>query len=199
MRRIRTMLACALALFFFAAPPVQAQRVSMLPPDIDQQYSPAWIAGYGERPLWTARAGKGYRTRLRMSLAGISLTRVSIRIDERDNGAIAGRILVGRLPRGRRGLEVAERRFPVTRAQFDALQQRIRQSRLWQTYPQYWYLSEEDNICVDGMELVMERVDAAGYRFAHANAQCGAPADMLAVASAMIDLSREPNVGGLLR
>ena len=47
----------------------------------------------------------------------------------------------------------------------------------------------DEYICIDGEEMAFERANADGYRLAAANAQCGAPSELLQVARKIIELA----------
>jgi hypothetical protein len=61
-------------------------------------------------------------------------------------------------------------------------------ARLWSSQSQVYGMSDE-YICIDGEEMAFERANADGYRVAAANAQCGAPSELLAVARKIIELA----------
>lgn len=171
---------------------------AMLPPDMSQ-FSAHYLDGFGEPALWPPGAMRGYRTRMRLTISGILYTKIAIRIDQGATGRLSGHLaLVDRHdhenPDGR-----AERDFPVSRAQFAQLQRTVAAARLWRHHPEFWQFTDDSNICIDGMELIFERIDADGYRFANANAQCTAPPDLLRVAEMFVDISRERGVRGWLR
>jgi hypothetical protein len=165
-----------------------AHPAAMLPPAVAPQFSVYHFAGLAEPPLWPPEALRGYRTRIRLSISGILLLKGAIAIDELATGALRGRVVT--VDRDERGEPVDRtvRTFRVTRAAFDSLQASIARTRLWHLYPEFWTLAEGE-ICLDGMDLVFERVDARGYRFSTANAQCTAPADIIEVAEQMIEMS----------
>lgn len=194
MRRLRLACTCALAVCAVGPDAGEARRIDMLPPEIARQFDASILEGFGERPLWGPQAGRNYRTRVRFTIVGILYTRMSIRIDERRDGSLEGHIaILGRRDRLHRE-DPVRHGFSVTREEFEALQQEIRQARLWEIYPQFWVMSDPENLCIDGMELMFERVDASGYRFAHANAQCTAPDDLKQVAATIVAIAGVPHV-----
>jgi hypothetical protein len=159
----------------------------MLPPEAHDLENVA--RGFGEAPLGPAQASTGYRQRLRLFLWPPRRQRVAIRIDTDLSGRSFG-YFVRQEPSGQgHDWEVSERRrFGVSPADLAALDGLVAKSKLWTIYPEYWHLREGD-ICVDGVEMVMERATAEGYRVSEANAQCTAPASMLAVAAKMVDMA----------
>lgn len=192
MRRLLLSSACVL----FACAVVgtaNARSTSMLPPEVAGQFDASILDGFGERPLWVPEAGRNFRSRIRFTIVGIHLTRMSIRIDERRDGSLEGHIAIrGRLDRLHRE-DPVRHGFRVSREEFETLQENIRQARLWTIYPQFWVMSDPESICIDGMELMFERVDATGYRFAHANAQCTAPDALKRVATTIMTIAGVPH------
>lgn len=199
--RLELLLAGALAVSVGTAAPAQEDRrgVGMLPPEIASQYSQAYLAGFGERPLWQPQARDGYRSRLRLIITGILYTKASIRIDESGSGHFDGYMVYldprdRSVPFGR-----TETRFPVSRAQMARLRAAIEAARMFTLYPEFWRSPDGDEICVDGMELIFERVDANGYRFSTANAQCNAPPAMRDAAYILFEIARAPALRRWLR
>ncbi len=170
-----------------------AQPAPALPPEYPY---PHWN-GLAE-PLWGSATP---RDSVRLLMARPHFRRdayATISIDRRSEGAI------GTLTRADRagGYEWAiheQRRFPVSANQLAQLDALIAASRLWRNNPEFWVLTDPDAICIHGVELVLERANAEGYRFSSANAQCTAPSDYKAVAAYMITLANEPVLQGWLR
>jgi hypothetical protein len=184
---------CAISACAAGASPVEAGRASMLPPEVARQFETSILEGFNERPLWIPEASRGYRERIRFTIAGILYTRMSIRIDESLDGSLRGHIAIHRRRDRIERDDVVRHRFRVSRDEFEALQRDIQQARLWTIYPQFWGMADFDSICFDGMELVFERVDATGYRFATANAQCTAPPAVKRVAETFVDIAGVPH------
>ena len=176
------------------ASPGEAGRASMLPPEVASQFDTSILEDFGERPLWVPEARSGYRSRIRFTIAGILYTRMSIRIDESLDGSLLGHIAIRRRRDRIERDDVVRHRFRVSRDEFEALQRDIQQARLWTIYPQFWGMADPESICLDGMELVFERVDASGYRFATANAQCTASRAVKQVAETFVDIAGVPHV-----
>ena len=200
--RICLCLMPALSIAGIAAAPAGARSTDMFPPEISTQL-PAGYADYladmDEPRLWKPKAAKGFRTRIRFSISGIVLAKASIRIDERENGKITGHLAMLDYERGSHGTGVVtETLFSVTRQQFEDLQRKIAQSALWSIYPEF-YNGDPKDICIDGENIILERVDAKGYRFSTANAQCTAPGEILAIAENIVDLAKATRVKGWLR
>lgn len=167
----------------------------MFPPDID--YGPGLLKRLDEPPLWSFFDSKRYRERIRFSIQGINRLKVVIRIDVGRSGSGNGTLVT--LYNEKNGSKTIERRsFFVSRAKtrdFDALVGRV---GLWRQPRQGWSMSEDD-ICLDGEEMLFERIDLNGYRAAAANAQCTAPGDLLLVAQRIIELAGERRALELLR
>jgi hypothetical protein len=197
LQRAAALFALAMALGG-ASPEPEPRGAGMLPPEIASQFSPGYLAGFGEPPLWRPEALRHYRSRVRLTINGILYTKISIRIDERANGWLEGHVAFVD-PRDRESPDgLTERYFSVSRARFDTLQRAFQRANLWHLYPEFYPMTG-DNICVDGMELIFERADANGYRFSTANAQCTAPGAMLQAAATMIDISGERRALAWLR
>ena len=171
----------AVAAGLFAEP---AHAQAMLPPNLLDESD--YLAGFGEPPLWTTSAAAGYRQRLRLVLVGPFRDRVAIRIDTDAAGRSRGYFVRQALARGRWRI-TERRRLDLPAAEIDDLDRRIVGSKLWTIYPEFWHAPA--SICVDGVNVILERVTAAGYRFSEGNAPCTAPADMLRFAAQMIDLA----------
>lgn len=166
----------ALALALAMSPAVQTGSARPLPPDIDDGFNSMFLAMFREPPLWVDGAATGYKSRIRVSLMANFDLQVSLRIDEREDGSLAGTAVSVR--RGTRGggYSVRSRKvthFAVSRQQMDELDAEFAKLDMWKFERGSW--ADPDDICVDGLEMVFERADAAGYRHAHANAACDAP------------------------
>jgi hypothetical protein len=183
--RLLLPLACC-ALAIPAAQPAHAQRIAMLPPDVDDGWTSGFMAVFREPPLWTAEAGKGYRTRMRVSLMAHVDVMVALRIDARDDGRLEGTAIVVR--RGRGAGQVRDRRvvrYRISPVQMAELDRRATALDLWK-FPRGGF---EGEACIDGLEMVFERVGADGYRYTHANAQCTAPAGLRAFTTAWLEIA----------
>lgn len=195
MRLVRILFAVMLALGLLA--PAQAgQKTSpIFPPDID--YPERLLTRAEEPALWSANGKARYDHRIRLSITGIHRLRVVIRIDVLPNGRGLGTVITSFHNRNNsfndeRGV------FVVSKTKMKELRTAITGAQLWKWPRQGWRMDPND-ICIDGEELLFERVDASGYRAAAANAQCTAPGAVLAVAQKMIDLSGVYRASMLLR
>ncbi|MGN6819472.1 MAG: hypothetical protein ACTHJR_12450 [Sphingomonas sp.] len=195
---MKARLVWALAASLAVSHPVAVQARKMFPPG--PAASVWWDDLIDDEPvLWRAGGLDGFKSRFRLSIAGIALQRVLIRIDQKANGEGVGRIaIVRRAGRGRDLVADVDRTFLVAARDMAALHEAIVVAKLWTTGPEeHWVV--KDDICLDGEQLIFERADADGYRFSEANAQCTAPPAVLAVARQMIDLSGERRPLALLR
>lgn len=175
----------------------------MLPPDMHDVAVLGQVAAQTrEAPIWPASAAEGYKRRLRLFILPPSPQRIAIRIDTDSRGETIGHAIRAMgLTSGRGWRVVQKRSFSVTPEDLDALNDLIAQSKLWQIHPQHWVDTDTNSVCVDGVQIVMERVEERQYRFSEANAQCTAPDTMLKVASKMIDLAglSDSELAALLR
>ena len=167
----------------------------MLPPEVAQGFSSRHFRGFREPPLWTPEAARGYRTRLRVTASGTAPLRASVRIDEHRGGRVSGHVVV---------IEGAERErtarpFRVTRGDLRELLRVAEEGRIWSLYPEHWGMAGEEMVCVDGIEFVLERVDARGYRFSRANVSCAAPDAYRRIAARTFELAGEERLKMLLQ
>jgi hypothetical protein len=172
----------------------------MLPPELHDEDLARNLVLPNEPPLWPAVAADGYQRRSRLSLFPPRAQQVAIRIDTNSSGETIGHVtLVKWQPKGRLHI-TQDRTFPVSSADVVALNNLIAESKLWQIYPEYWVNTPSGTVCIDGVEMIMERVEQRQYRFSEANAQCTAPLALLRVAAKMIDLAGlgTSNVAGWL-
>lgn len=184
----------------FAMMPASLSAREMYPPSVAD--SAWWPDLLDDEPmLWQPGKLRGFKTRYRLAISGINLVRALIRIDERPDGTGEGRVALVRRASPGRSLDLiadVDRTFHVAAKDMASLHARIATAKLWRTGPEeHWPLNDGD-ICIDGEQLAFERLDAGGYRFSEANAQCTAPPAVLAVAQTMIELSGAHRALGLL-
>ena len=146
----------------------------------------------------------GFKTRFRLSISGIVIKRALIRIDEKANGEGVGRVAIvrpaARWPRSRDLVADVDRTFRVSAEDMKALHDQIAATKLWNLVPQeHWVSNDPNDICIDGEQLVFERLDAGGYRLSEGNAQCTIPPSVRDVARTIITLSGERWPLGLLQ
>ena len=163
----------------------------MLPPELHEDEAD-WgrsLALPNERPIWLPETAGSYQRRLRLFLFPPRPQRVAIRIDTYSSGETTGHLIhVSDQPSG--GWRVVhEQIFSVRPSDLVALNELIVQSKLWQIYPEHWFDNDPNAACIDGVQVIMERVEDRQYRYSEANAQCTAPDAMLKVAAKMVDLA----------
>jgi hypothetical protein len=172
-----------------------------LPPDVrGQTYLPS-LAGLAEPPLWPAGASRGYSRRIRLILIPTLRRRLSIRLDTRLSGQSVGHIVRQAYDQETHDwVDTDDRAFSINQADLATLDGLIAGSKIWNLYPEFWQ-APKDSICIDGVEIVLERATPAGYRYSEANAQCTAPQSMLKIAGQMVAMAGLANsdVEGWLR
>jgi hypothetical protein len=143
-----------------------------------------------EPPLWRKEALVRYPRRIRLMMGGITRKSWSIRIDEKADGSRSGRFVEG----DRDGV-INEAVFRVRDRDFAQLEKLIAQANLWQIYPQFVFLQPEAGwICGHAVTLIFEKADAAGYRFAEVDRDCGGGLAQAAVAAQMITMADRPSL-----
>ncbi len=159
----------------------------MLPPDLQDD---EWEVGLDRTPFWQPGALDGYSRRLRLTLnPGLIGSRAAIRIDTARNGHVSGYVITQR-PDSHRHAITVKRHFVPTPEEMARLDALIAQAGIWTIYPEHWVLRETgNNVCIDGVPTVLERLSEEGYRYSEANAQCTAPSGFLKVAAEMIEIA----------
>lgn len=108
-------------------------------------------------------------------------TRIMIRIDQNEKGVIKGAAV-----KTRDGRIIRKWKFDVSQTRLDEIY--AAKGRLWTLYPETWDVSDEDEqICLDGIDILLERVDSKGYGISQGNSPCTAPQEMLDVMNKMIE------------
>ena len=154
------------------------------------------VGGFTERmeaePLWRVRIAGG-RQRMRLFIGGHTIKSWGVELDQRANGRVVG---VLREHNGRYVSE--ETTFAVRAADFEALQALVAEAGLWSSYPQFYVEAEtapgSGEICLDGLTVVLERVDARGYRYSEGNAQCTLGREQLRVVAKLFELANRPGL-----
>jgi hypothetical protein len=178
------------------------ERVAELRENAANAYFPSqmednvWLhLGDFKEPNLFLEDNTAFRSRYRLSISGISCKIYVIRIDERMNGALAGKVS----HRNKCKNEPAESHFFRPSANgFMELKRRIEAASMFKFYPEVWG-SSEDEICLDGNMLIFERRTNDGYAVSSANAQCEAPPHLRQVAQHFVAMSGEKDAAGLLR
>lgn len=92
-----------------------------------------------------------------------------------------------------------EETLRVSREQLTKLEKNIEAAGLWTIFPQFFVEEPgRDDICIDGMTVILERVDTRGYRYAEGNAQCTLGALQTAVAETLVRMAKQPDLMTLL-
>lgn len=166
----------------------------MLPPQLND-YSDAW-SGFGEPALWTNPHAGENRGQIRLLIYnGLYHESLAIiRIDRSRRGHAIGHFVRGEHTYGDRWKVTDRHQFTVSAAQLSHLDQITAQSGLWQTYPEHWVPRDSDAICVDGVEVILERINPDGYRFSEANIQCAVSRGFLAVAEELVAIAGTPDM-----
>ncbi|GGY92403.1 hypothetical protein [Novosphingobium colocasiae] len=166
---------------------LEKSNVSSFPEDMARDDSLMRIAG--ENPLWVANGLGPYVSRWRMEISGIKRDKLIIRLDEHSSGKVSGTYI--RIYKSNRALRLREKRgFAISRPAFEALKSEAAQKGILNLPRQGWELSSDpETICMDGEDVLIERVDARGYYATGGNSWCSAPAYFLEFAARIIRLS----------
>ena len=164
-------------------------KTGPLPPDVVMGAELSdWYVGslnsFESRPLWTDEADDGYIERYRFTYFGILTTSLQIGIDRKANGKA---FLYAEVRR--RNSAIERKRFWLSQRDFSEFKKASDDSGLWGAHPEFWVFKNENDICLDGMEVLLERLDADGYRFSNANTSCTSPAGMNRLAEKMVELA----------
>lgn len=141
-------------------------------------------ARFGGDRLSADDALAGRDARYRFTYFGILRHSLQIRIDHRPGDRAILRAIVFE-----RAERVEDKTVRLTPAQYAAFLRRAEESGLWSIHPEYWALGN-DEVCLDGMEAIVERRDARGYRYSQANTSCASPVGMDRLIADMVDLAR---------
>ena len=144
--------------------------------------------------VWSEESRQTYSSRVRLTLgAGLLRQKVSIRIDTPVNGQPTGRVAWSRPDRSDRNA-ITTRTFTPNSAQIRKLDDLIAQNVIWQDTVEHWVVAQNpsggfDYVCIDGVNVILERTTAAGYRFSQAIVQCAAPPAFIDIAAEIIDIA----------
>jgi hypothetical protein len=160
-----------------------------------------FMAEFDEPAFDAEDALGGNSARYRLSITGINCREYVIRVDLARSGIVRGsasyRNKCGRTAGARSQVTFDD--FRAREAEFVELVDAIRSAGLFQKPHEVWTLVDPQTICVDGNQLLFERLDQEGYVTSAANAQCGAPAGMIEAARIMIDMADAEEAEILLR
>jgi hypothetical protein len=157
----------------------------MFPPDMN--WSADFLKQHREPGLWEQKALRSYAVRLRMSAEGINCLRSIIRLDQSKKGWVSGVFILENKCGHLRG-EVQRRIVRLSGAELARVIEFARSQDLLQRPRQGWLLPN-DEICLDGQEVLIEIRDANGYRAAGANMSCTAPASFRQLANMILEIS----------
>lgn len=176
----------SVALLASGARAIAAKKQEFFPPEVVDS---VWWRDLpvGETPLWLPDALAGNASRIRLSISGIVRVRLVIRVDERTDGKFVGHVILVTLGRSGRRQKTISRIFRISAADMAEFHQQTSSAKLWELYPEHWVSSDGNDICIDGEQLVFERVDERGYRFSEMNAQCAAPRGAINGARFLLD------------
>jgi hypothetical protein len=165
---------------------------SFFPPEIqdDEGLGQAIHRDFGERPLWPKEASEGYSRRIRVFVfPAFANSRIAIRIDTSVSGETTGHYALIKPGPDKRQPEIMERRsFTVSAGDLAMLNRLIDDTKLWTIYPEHWV--SDKAVCLDGVQIILERVTDAGYRYSDGNAICPQlPLQILKVVDHMIDMA----------
>lgn len=153
-----------------------------LPEDLDEY---EWAFAHMKHPrLWQPSAADGYRQRLRLVVAPtIMFFKFSVSLDQDQQGQTVGKYV--RYDR-RIGAITEERRFNVPAGDMAALDKILAEKKILNDPREFWRRKDDaDRICLDGVEVILERVTADGYSFSAANVSCAVTEDFYLFAKAM--------------
>lgn len=165
-------------------------NVDPLPPEVVKgdetpEYSQNTFKRFRSEPLWTADALKGHSARYRFTYWGILTHSLQVRIDISLKGkaVLHAKVL-------RHGREIERQTRVLSGRELSEFRKLADESGLWSGYPEFWVLKDPDDICLDGMEAAVEKLDAAGYRFSMGNTSCTSPKGMNLLIDKMAALAR---------
>jgi hypothetical protein len=165
-----------------------------------------WInmAAFTEPKFDAAEASNNHKRRYRLSFSGIACTEYVIRLDERTDGRISGVVKTRvRCGRGRSTLDkavpVIVRKFSAKATNLDSIDTAMADATMFKYYPEFWIDKDLDAMCLDGIQLVFERRNNAGFGISTSNAQCTTPPAVRAIAVKFIDISGAKKAMGLLQ
>lgn len=179
---------------FLLATPLAAQdEPAIYPPGVAEQseygsYMRGTLGMFGSQPLWTDAAMEGHTRRYRATFDGGSYIRsdkVQVAIDEMADGSawVSGTVLRAQPEDG-----TEQVRRELSGEEYATFLARVEENSLWKRLPESWRRGE-NTFCAHGRHVVLEKHDATGYGMSDAE-HCTAPANMVRVLDAMLDLAR---------
>jgi hypothetical protein len=180
------------------ASPASAPGVAVLPPQViaadPLSYHPLKILRrFGSTPLWTTNALHGYEARYRLTIYGISLYSYQVTVDRKLGGATSFLAKIAY-----RNELIENRRIAWRTAAYEDFQSVVMAAHPWDVPDDKWVTPKrKDEICLDGTEVILERLDRRGYAICQGNLSCDAvPEGVLALFSTMIRIAQLKNQTG---
>lgn len=168
-------------------------QLAMYPPGVAErsEYAPFMsrtLGMFGSQPLWNEEAIAGYSRRYRATFDGGSYIRsdkVQVAIDEMADGSawVSGTVLRAQPEEGTEAV-----RRELSAEEYAAFHGRVEESGLWSALPESWR-RRPNSFCAHGRHVVLEKHDGDGYGLSDAE-HCTAPAKMVMVLDAMLNLAR---------
>jgi hypothetical protein len=154
------------------------------------------VSSFGEPMLYRDGALSGFKSRYRLTTDGIRCVRYSIRLDESEDGIVKGSFKSrDDCPRDADG-EKSRSSFSATSEELRELDRLADKAGMFDEAVQIWPFPKDTNtICVDGVQLMFERLDANGYRVAIANYPCSATEEVLGVANKFVEIAEAEQEG----
>jgi hypothetical protein len=176
-----------------ATPPVR-----MLPSVIEDDFLEQWygnqLRAMHEQPLWTDHALAENSEVIRLLVLPSFDHGFAVKAWTSKDGKGFARVVVldgkgGYAP----GRVRQDRKRELTPTEVKRLADAVAASDLWKYYPEE-VAAEEGGICLDGIQVVLERRNAQGHSFSHANISCAATKGFRAVMDQMLEIGRfEPS------
>ncbi len=132
-----------------------------------------------------------YLSRHRLLVSGISCFEFLVRIDERSDGYLTGRVKHRNKCNDRSFYD--EHSFVPSRHRFETLKAKIAEAKLFRFYPEVWD-QDGEVICFDGLELVFERENEQGHGLSFANDPCTATEQMVEIVAMFGSISKDRDV-----
>jgi hypothetical protein len=194
-------LALGVMLLSDRASPASARGVAVLPPEVItadplSYYPRKVLRRFDSTPLWTTNALDGYEARYRLTIYSISVYSYQVTVDRKLDGATSSLAKVAY-----RNELTDNRRIAWRTADYEELESEVMAAHLWDVPDEKWVTPQrKDEICLDGTEVILERLDRRGYAISRGNLSRDAmPEGVLAQFSTMIRIAQlKSQTGGSL-
>lgn len=139
---------------------------------------------FQSEPLWGDHALGRYSERYRFTYFGILQTSLQIKIDivSDNSGVLTATVR-------RSGSIVERQRKHLWSREIAELRHLAASSGIWQRFPEFWVFTDPESFCIDGMEAIVEKRDAEGYRYSRANTSCTSPTGMNRLLDGMVRIA----------